>query len=234
MNTALILAGGKGTRMGASVPKQYILHNGKPILIHTLEAFAGHDGIDDIYIVCPRDSIDLTREMTVKYNVSKIAGILPGGATRRESSLAGIRAISEDHGRGDIVLIHDAARPNVSARIISENISAAGRYGACETAVAVCDTIAVSEDGLRIKNIPDRRCLYNVQTPQSFRLGVIYDAHTALDDKLTESPDAAKDVTDDAALILRNGGDVFIVEGDKLNIKITTEEDLRILYNIMI
>lgn len=228
MNVALILAGGNGTRMGASVPKQFIQLSGKPILIYTLEAFASHPEIDEICLICPRDSIDYTKELIVKYNIPKVSRVVPGGAARRESSKIGIFKLMEDHSEDDIVLIHDAARPNVSARIISDNIASAQENGACETAVRTSDTIAVSADGKHIQSIPDRSVLYNVQTPQTFRLGLIYKAHAFAD-----ANENFKEVTDDAALILQSGGEMFLVEGDRLNIKITTEEDLRILCSIM-
>ena len=162
--------------------------------------------------------------MINEYQIPKIFWICAGGGTRRESSKIGVSKLMETHGKDDIVLIHDGARPNPSARIITENIAVAKEKGACETVVPSSDTIAVSVDGARLHRVPNREVLYNVQTPQSFRLGLIYQAHLACEDC---------GATDDAALILHSGGEVFLVEGDKLNIKITTEEDLRILYSIM-
>ncbi len=228
MNIALVLAAGKGTRMGAPVPKQFIEYKNKPILIYTLEAFARHPEIDEICVVCPADSVDFTRELLVKYRVPKLGWIAPGGASRRESSAIGVNRLSENCREDDIVLIHDGARPNVSARVISDNIRVAKEQGACETAVRSHDTIAFSPDGCRVERIPDRNSLFCVQTPQSFRLGVIHAAHAAYD-PCSDS----EEVTDDAGLILRNGGEVFLVAGDKLNLKITTEEDLRILYSVL-
>ncbi len=226
MNIALVLAGGKGTRMGSSLPKQYIECENKPILIHTLEVFSKHKEIDAICVICPKENIEFTRSLISHHNVSKIKWVLSGGETRRASSFVGVSAIiNECHG-DDIILIHDAARPNISDRIISDNICIAKKYGACETVIPSQDTIAVSDDGKCITAIPDRSKLYNVQTPQSFKASVIYDAHVAF----MKSKD--DEVTDDAALVLKNGGEVYIVEGDKMNIKITTQEDLRILYNI--
>ncbi len=227
MNIALILAAGRGTRMGTPVPKQFIEYKEKPILVYTLAAFAKHPEIDAVCIICPADSIDFTQKIVNDYHIPKIAWIAAGGDTRRESSRIGVGKLIETCGADDIVLIHDGARPNVSKRIITDNIAAAREKGACETVIRSHDTIAVSIDGNKIHRIPNRELFYHVQTPQSFRLGLIHEAHTACELR------GAADVTDDAALILQNGGDVFLVEGDKLNIKITTEEDLRILYSIM-
>lgn len=226
MNIALVLAGGKGTRMGGEKPKQYIECDNKPILIHTLEAFAYHNEIDKICVICPAENIDYTREIVSEYKVPKVEWILPGGNTRRDSSFIGVSKIFSECAPDDIILIHDAARPNISSSIISNNIQMATEHGACETVIPSQDTIAVSEDGQTISAIPDRSKLFNVQTPQSFKAEIIYKAHVDFE----KSSDGQ--VTDDAALVLRNGGKVFIVQGDKMNLKITTQEDLRILYNV--
>lgn len=236
MNIALILAAGKGTRMGGPVPKQFMDYKDKPILVYTLEAFAKQSEIDEICVICPEDSIHFTNQIIENYHIPKIGWVAAGGATRRESSKIGILKLSETHCDTDIVLIHDGARPNVSARIILENIHAAQEKGACETVVRCHDTIAISEDACKISSIPDREVLFTVQTPQTFRLDLIRSAHIAFDEPIKPAKSdggICAAITDDAALILRAGGDVFLVEGDKLNIKITTQEDLRILYNIM-
>ena len=232
MNIALILAAGKGTRMGGPVPKQFIQYKDKPILVYTLEAFAHHAEIDEICIVCPEDNINFTENIVQEYQIPKVGWITAGGGTRRESSKIGISKLMKIHKESDIVLIHDGARPNVSGRIITENIRMAEKTGACETVIRSHDTIAISMDGQKIQRIPNREVLYSVQTPQTFRLALIHAAHAAYE-TLLHSGKNAPEVTDDAGLILQNGGEVFAVEGDKLNIKITTEEDLRILYNIM-
>lgn len=226
MNIALILAGGKGTRMGSSVPKQYIEYKNKPIIVHTLEAFANHPQIDKVCVICPTDSIEYMRELVTKYCIPKVAWIEPGGASRRESSYIGVSRLAQEFNENPVVLIHDGARPNVSERIITENISAAAKFGACETVIPSQDTIAVSEDGIRITGIPERKKMYNVQTPQSFRLDLILKAHEVWIEK------GGEDATDDASLLLSSGHDVYIVNGEKNNLKITTGEDLRILYSV--
>lgn len=232
MNIALILAAGKGTRMGGPVPKQFIHYKDKPILVYTLEAFAHHPEIDEICIVSPEDNIHFTENIVHEYQIPKVGWITAGGATRRESSKIGVSKLIDLHSESDIVLIHDGARPNVSERIITENIRMAEKTGACETVIRSHDTIAISMDGQKIQRIPNREVLYSVQTPQTFRLALIHAAHAAYESLLCSGANVPE-ITDDAGLILQNAGEVFAVEGDKLNIKITTEEDLRILYSIM-
>lgn len=226
MNIALVLAAGKGTRMGAAIPKQFIEYKEKPILVHTLEAFAKHSDVHKICVICPADNVEYTKELLQEYNIPKIAWVEAGGASRRESSYIGVARLAKEFGENDVVVIHDGARPNVSERIISENIEAAAKFGACETAIPSQDTIAVSEDGQKISGIPDRSKMYNVQTPQSFKIGIILKAHQSWMER------DGGNATDDAALVMADGLDVYLVKGEKNNLKITTEEDLRILYSI--
>lgn len=227
MNIALILAGGKGTRMGKDVPKQYIEYKEKPIIVHTLEAFEKHSEVDKICVICPKESLEYAKDLISRYNFKKLDWIEAGGNSRRESSYIGISLLAKQFDGKDIVLIHDGARPNVSQRIISENIAKAKEKGACETVINSQDTIAISEDGCKISVIPNRKTMYNVQTPQTFKLSVILKAHQEW------IKNEGADATDDASLVLADGKDVYIVEGEKNNLKITTEEDLRILYSVM-
>lgn len=221
MNYAVVLAGGVGKRMGAGVPKQFIEIDGKPILVHALERFAELDEIDKIVVV----TVDVgeTLKLVVKYNIPKIGVIVIGGATRRDSSKIGCETLLKlGAGRDDIVLIHDAARPFVTKEIILANIEAVKKHGACETAEKIHDTVISAKDE-RLSEIIPRDGLFLVQTPQSFRLGIICDAH-AMADELTESEQMA--ITDDAGMVKRFGRDVVVVPGNRKNIKITTPEDL--------
>ena len=228
MNIAIILAGGKGTRMGiVDQPKQFIDIYGKPIVVHTIEAFDIHEQIDAIAVVCLKEWHEDIKIWTRKFELNKVKWIVDGGATRQESVLAGLKAIEEDVKSDDIVVIHDAARPLISHRIIVNNIEGAKEYGAVDTVIPATDTIIQSKDDSTISAIPVRKELYLGQTPQSFKYSIIMDAHkSAAKSKLQDS-------TDDCRVVLNYGEKVHLVSGDKLNFKITTMEDLLLLKSII-
>ncbi len=218
MNIAAILAGGKGLRMGGSVPKQFLEVGGVPILVHTINKFENHSEIDEICVVCPVEHCEYMWELVKKYNLTKVKSVIPGGKDRQESSFVATEAMYLKHSPDDIILIHDGARPNVDQRIISENISAASKTGACNTVIPSQDTILISKDGKVVSEYTLRSEMYLVQTPQSFRLKVIYDAHVESVGK--------PGITDDCSLVHLCGGEVALVTGSKANVKVTTPEDL--------
>ena len=214
--TAVIVAGGTGSRMNTSVPKQFLDLAGKPVVIHTVEKFEKNGYVDEIVIVCHKDHISRLESLLEKYPFKKIAKITPGGATRQESSYNGLKACSSGTG---LVLIHDAARPFVSDRMISETLEGAYSAGAATVAVDVTDTIIIEKSGY-IERVPDRQHLKRVQTPQGFRYRTIIDAHKkALEKKL-------EGFTDDCGVILNDGMPVKVISGSVKNIKITMPSDL--------
>ena len=221
MNYALIVAAGKGLRMGnTNVPKQFLLVNGKPLLVYTIKAFEQNKDIDGIYIVSSEDYIDTIKEWRKSYGLNKVLNVALGGDSRQESVYRGLKAMNVKD--DDIVLIHDGARPLVSQEIIKSNIDGCLKYDAIDTVIRVSDTIINSADGTTINNIPIRDELYQTQTPQTFKYGLIVKAHKqAIVEKIPN-------VTDDAKLVKALGIDVRLVEGSKQNFKITTTDDLRI------
>lgn len=237
-NIALILAAGSGRRMGTETPKQFLSLAGKPILAYTLEAFQQHPQIDAIYVVSPERDRQTVREIASAYGIDKLRAVFAGGKTRRESSLRGILALRDCCAPDDVVLIHDGVRPNLSARVICENIALARQEGACETAVETVDTVSVSRDGRFVDSVPPRRNLWSVQTPQSFRYGVILQAHT-LYEEARAGGEEMPDITDDAGMVLHFTaagaltGRVAICRGDAGNMKVTRPEDLRIMLSIL-
>lgn len=228
MNIGVILAGGSGSRMGiVDKPKQFIDIYGKPIIIHTLETFDSHSEIDAIAVVCLEEWMDDLKILLRKYEISKVKWMVKGGKTRQESIYNVIETISKECSKDDIVVIHDSVRPLVTHKIISNNIIGAKEHGAVDTVVPSADTIVKSIDGITIEEVPNRSQLYIGQTPQSFKFSLIKEAHyKAIEENVLDS-------TDDCQLILKLGENVYLVEGDKLNFKITSFDDLLLLKAIV-
>lgn len=215
-NCALIVAGGKGKRMGENINKLFLKLKGKAILAHTLQVFENSPLIDSIVLVAASCDISYCEsEIVSKYDIKKLSKIVAGGAERQQSVLNGLNAITDC----SIVLIHDGARPFVSEKIINEGIKYAKMYGACACGVQPKDTIKIkSLDGFS-KVAPNRSELFCVQTPQCFQLDLIKEAHNkALHEKMV--------ATDDTMVAEYAGHKVYLYEGSYNNIKITTPEDL--------
>ncbi len=215
MNSAIILAGGRGRRMGSDISKQYILINNKPILYYTLKKFINNDSIDEVILVLPEDEIEYCkREILKKYNL-EVNKIVCGGKERQDSVLNGLRSLENC----DIVLIHDGARPFVSDRIITEGINFAKEFKAVAPGVMPKDTIKVKDDYGISEQTLNREKLVAVQTPQIFDYNLILSCHEKV--KLQNMG-----VTDDTMVVEAFGNKVFLYDGEYTNIKITTPEDL--------
>ncbi|MBR1086354.1 bifunctional 2-C-methyl-D-erythritol 4-phosphate cytidylyltransferase/2-C-methyl-D-erythritol 2,4-cyclodiphosphate synthase [Bradyrhizobium manausense] len=213
--TAVVLvAAGRGLRAGAGGPKQYRQIGGVPVIYRAMEAFSTHPEVSAVQPVVNPDDIAMF--------AAAVAGLkheapTHGGATRQASVLAGLEALARH--KPDIVLIHDAARPFVSAGVISRAIEAANRTGAAIPVVPVTDTIKVTGTNGDVEDTPDRARLRIAQTPQSFRFDVILEAHRRA------AKDGRSDFTDDAAIAEWAGLTVATFEGDVANMKLTTPED---------
>jgi len=206
-----------GARMGAAVNKQYLTLADRPVLAHTLTLFDHHPAIDHICIVSPEEEIDYCRaEVVERFGFTKVRNLIPGGAERQDSVYNGLSACAAAD--SDIILIHDGVRPFFPSGCIEEVVTAAERTGACVVGVPVKDTIKEVEEGL-IRSTPDRRRLWQAQTPQAFVFGLIRDAHERARREGFRG-------TDDASLVERIGHPVAMIEGSYRNIKITTPEDL--------
>ena len=215
MNSAIILAGGRGKRMGYSISKQFIELKGKPILYYTLKKFIDNENIDKIILVLPQDEIEYCRrEIIDKYSL-KVDKIINGGKERQHSVYNGLIAIE----KSDIVLIHDGARPFISNRIINEGIELAKRYGAAAPGVVPKDTIKIKDSNGFSIDTPNRESLVAIQTPQIFKLDTILECHK----KVNMSGDI---VTDDTMVVEKYGHKVYLYDGEYTNIKVTTPEDL--------
>ncbi len=223
---AVIAAGGIGSRMGnVEKPKQYLKIKNKPIIVHTVEKFFVDSCFEKIIILCPDQWVSYTKELLTKYlpENDKVV-VLKGGSTRNETIMNSIKYIEETDGIDDdtIIVTHDAVRPFVSARIISENIEAALKYGATDTVVPATDTIVESQDGETISCIPDRSKLYQGQTPQAFKAKALKELYNSLTDE-------EKNILTDACKIFSmKGHKVHLIQGEVHNIKITYPYDLRV------
>ncbi len=218
MVSAIVLAGGSGSRMQSDKAKQYMELCGVPVVVHALRTFEASDAVDEIVLVVRKEDMDYARaELVDRYGLKKVSGIVPGGKERFDSVLQGIQAC----GPSDILMIHDGARPFVTDRMIRASVEAAETYGACTVAVPVKDTIkVVDEDAFGI-DTPDRKTLYQVQTPQTFQRELIREAHFRF------GQDPRPGITDDTMLVEEYlGRRVKIVPGDYGNLKITTPEDM--------
>ena len=221
---AIVLAAGKGMRMGGEEPKQFADVCGRSVLSYSLETFEKHKEIDAVIVVCPRGYKGRVKDICARHGIKKCRNIVAGGDSRRDSSEAGVKAAVEIAKDSDsIVLIHDSARPLVSSDIISKNIMLARNVGACITAASAVDTVVLSKDGKTVECVLDRSQVWCVQTPQSFKLGVISDAH-AFYCSIAENERPA--VTDDGGLVRLMGLPVAICPSDNVNFKITLPGDI--------
>lgn len=213
---AVVVAAGRGTRMGSADNKPYMQLAGRTVLAHTIEAFEECEAVTSIVLVVTPNEEKRAAEVIRLEGFRKITAIVPGGAERQESVYAGLSALDTDG-----VLVHDAARPLITSAQVVACCRAAEEHGAAAVAVPVKDTIKVTDGNGFIVSTPERKTLWSVQTPQAFvRLELMQAHRRALEEGAT--------VTDDASLLERLGRKVAIVKGDYSNLKITTPEDLPI------
>lgn len=218
MNIALIVAGGSGTRMQSDRRKQYLELRGVPVVVRTLRVFDTSNLIDRICLVVPEDDQAFCRDdLIAAAGLAKPVDLVAGGNTRQVSVFKGLQAL--EAAEEDLVVIHDAVRPFLQASELASCIETAGRTGACILALQAFDTLKQADSKGRISATLDRELVWLAQTPQVFRYGTIHAAHA-------RAKQAGVTVTDDASLLEMDGQPVSIVPGSRLNIKITTPEDL--------
>src|SRR6202158_5667341 len=211
---AILVAAGRGLRAGSGAPKQYRSIGGQTVIFRAMEPFCRHPQIFAVQPVLSPDDAAIFDDAVAELRHEPPA---TGGATRQASVHAGLEALASQ--KPDVVLIHDAARPFVSAALISRAIDAAGRTGAAVPAIQVTDTIKLIGESGNVEATPERARLRIAQTPQAFRFDVILDAHRRA------ARDGRGDFTDDAALAEWAGLTVATFEGDPANMKLTTPED---------
>ena len=192
--------------------KLFIPVLGRPLLLYCLEAFQNSPHVDRISIATASGSVARVRDLALEYGVSKVVSVVTGGARRQDSVANALDALGEV----EIVMVHDGARPFVDDAIIERAVDAVRESGAATAAVPVKDTIKVASPDMTVASTPPRNTLWAAQTPQSFDLELLREAHRTISD----------DVTDDAAMIEMLGRPVKLFMGSHDNIKVTTPEDI--------
>lgn len=222
---AIVLAGGRGSRMNADIPKQYMDVNGKMLICHTLDCFQ-NSFIDEIVVVVGQGEEENFRKNIVeKYGYTKVTQIVQGGRERYHSVFNGLCAIDN----ANYVYIHDGARCCVDEAILLRGLDCVKKYGTAVAAMPVKDTIKFVSEGGVVTITPDRSMLWQMQTPQIFHFTDIKDAYGRM---MCEAEQ--ENVTDDA-MVMENYGkcDIHVFEGSYKNIKVTTPEDLDFIKNIL-
>ena len=219
---ALIIAGGAGNRMHQDIPKQFITVNERPVIVYTLEAFEKHPEIDVIAVVCIEGWEQVLWAYARQFNISKLQHVIPGGKNGQGSIRNGVFELEKHFQPDDIVLIHDAIRPMVSAEIISDNIRTAREYGNAITVIPCAEAMMQTEDGIVSTGSYPRDRLKRTQTPQAFHLGDICDLHRRALAAGVENSVAS------CTLMIEMGEQVYFSAGSEKNIKLTTVEDIDI------
>lgn len=209
----VIPAAGQGKRMNAGKNKLFIELAGTPIIIYTLRVFEADSQCQGIILAINPQEEAIFSEFIDKYGLKKVKKLVPGGAERQQSVFNGLK-----YADADIVLVHDGARPFIHERLIHQLTEAASLHAGAIVAVPVKDTIKKVQDRTVVETM-ERSSLWAIQTPQAFRVPVLYKAHQVAEDDQFLG-------TDDASLLERIGEQVVIIKGDYDNIKLTTQEDL--------
>ena len=216
MNCGLIVAAGRGERMGAKMDKAFLSLGPKPLLAWSMMAFERCPDIDETVLVVRREQLAAARGVASMFGCSKVTAIVAGGASRQASVLNGLEAMGEET---RFVVVHDGARPCVSPELISATLKTARRYGSGVVGSKMTDTVKRVEKGSTVTETVDRNKLWAVQTPQTFRIDLLRDA-------LNRAQAESVTVTDEAQAVELMGESVHLVPTGAPNIKITTPDDL--------
>jgi len=224
MNVAIVVAAGKGTRLGGERPKQFLELGGVPVIIHTLRQFERSKEIDEVIAVLPAEDTAGFASVAEQFVLRKMKQVVAGGATRAQSVQHGLAIIDE----ADIVAVHDGVRPFVTPDEIDATVKAATQSGAAILTAYLADTIKEVKDERIVRTVA-RAQLRRALTPQCFRFEILQRAYESRDDVER----SGVEITDDSLLVERLGIEITAVEGSARNIKITQEEDLALAEMIL-
>lgn len=217
----IVLAGGKGSRMQSEIPKQYMILDGKPLLYYSLQAFEESKVECVVLVTAEGDEEYCRRELVARFGFKKVAAIVSGGRERYASVWNGLLFLHSEKEMPEYVLIHDGARPLVTAELIDRVLAQTESYGACVAGMPVKDTIQMTDEHGVITLTPKRESLWGAQTPQAFEFSMVYDAYEQVMKETQIS------VTDDAMVVgLYRNVPIQMVRGSYTNLKVTTPEDL--------
>lgn len=222
--SAIVLSAGTGSRMKSDIPKQYMELNGKPVIYYSLKVFEESD-FSSIILVCGKEDVEYCKKNIVeKYGFTKVKAVVPGGKERYHSVYEGLKNIENS----DYVFIHDGARPMITPEIIARLQETVQKEDTAVAGMPVKDTIKIVDDDNYVVETPERKYVWQVQTPQCFSFPIIYEAYAAvIEDEEAGLP--IPPITDDAMVLTYvSDHEIKMVEADYRNIKITTPEDLLI------
>lgn len=224
MNIGIVFAGGTGQRMNSKdIPKQFLMVDGKPIIIHTLEKFSNHKDVDMVVIACLEAWIGKLEELLEEYRIKKVKAIVPGGSSGHESIHNALMKANEYAKEDDIVLICDGVRPLVSEQLITNCIQHTIKYGSAVPVTPSIDSVLWSSDGNNCAKSLPRSELFVTQAPQGYYIKTILWAHKEAEQRGVLNPISSSE------LLIELGETVHLFLGERENIKVTTPEDLHAL-----
>lgn len=222
MNIALILAGGTGTRLGADIPKQYIEINGRPIIAYGMDIFFGSEKVDAVWIVADAFWQEfIEKQVKIQQNKEKFRGFARPGENRQLSIYNGLQEMQSETKLDDLVIIHDAARPCLTKKLLQECICAAEGHDGVLPVLPMKDTVYYSDDGMHVDKLLKRSNVLAGQAPEAFRFGKYLEANRTL------LPEQILQINGSTEPAILAGMDIVTIPGDERNCKVTTQEDLK-------
>lgn len=220
MNIALLLAAGTDPTFKMDIPKQFVNVYNRPVIVYTMETFQNHPEIDAVIVACLKGWENMVEAYAKQFGISKLRWVIPGGKTGQETSKLAVDRLMEKCSEEDIIVIHDAIRPMVSNEIISDSIYTCKKKGMGVAAVASMDNVMMTDDGMTGRLSISRYAFRRIQTPQTYFLGDLKNAH---EEALEKGINGENDTNN---MISRLGRNVYFSKGSDKNLKINTVEDV--------